>query len=352
MIQLIEKYKSHHLAKYFVSLLIVFLVYWIYKIFIWINTESTDNAYIVTDISSVSSEVKGVIKNVYIEENTAVKQGDLITEIDDSDFKANLASIEASIKESAKNIEIIEQRVPIAQITLEKDKEKLAYAKTNLDLITVDHTRTKELNKDRYASNKVFDKAKMTLAQADTDYKNAELDLQVAEQNLRLLTLQKAAEEQKFYKLTEDQKVLARSLINTKIVAPISGILANSRSSLQVGNYISAGRILFSVVQDKNLYVKANFKETQVTKFRVGDAVKLQFDSLPNLVVYGKIRSFSPGTGATFSLMPTDNSIGNFTKIVQRIPVIIDFDYPKEANGSLVAGMSVLLSVRTDQKRK
>lgn len=352
MLQFFEKYKSHPLAKYLVSLLIVVLVYSVYKIFIWINTESTDNAYIDTDISSVSSEIKGVIKNVYIGENVEVKQGDLIAEVDDSDFKANLASIEASIMESAKNIEIIEQRTLVANITLKKGKEKLAYAKTNLELITADHTRTEELNKDHYASNKVFDKSKIILAQASTDYKNAELDLQIAEQDLRLLTLRKSAEEQKFYKLVEDRKILKRSLMNTKIVAPISGVLANSRSSLQVGNYISPGRILFSVVQNKNLYVKANFKETQVAKFQVGDTVKLQFDSLPKLGVYGKIRNFAPGTGSTFSLMPTDNSIGNFTKIVQRVPVIIDFDYPKDANSHLVAGMSVEVSVRTDQKRK
>jgi membrane fusion protein (multidrug efflux system) len=105
-------------------------------------------------------------------------------------------------------------------------------------------------------------------------------------------------------------------------------------------------------VQDKNLYVKANFKETQVAKFKIGDRVKLKFDSLPKLAIYGKIRSLSPGTGSTFSLMPTDNAVGNFTKIVQRVPVIIDFDYPEDANDCLVAGMSVEVSVRTDQKRK
>ena len=352
MLKLFEKYKSHPLAKYFVALFIVLFVYLSYRAVVWFNTESTDNAYIDTDISSVSSEISGVIKSVYILENFKVKQGDLIAEIDDSDFKANLASIESSIKESAKNIEIIEQRTLIAKISLEQSKEKLSYAKTNLEIITVDYARIKALNKDNYASNKTFDQAKILFAQASTDHKNAELDLQIAERNLRLLGLEKSAEEHRFNKLNEDQKILARSLVNTKIVAPISGILGNSRSSLQVGNYISPGRILFSVVQDKNLYVKANFKETQVAKFKIGDKVKLKFDSLPKLAVYGRIRSLSPGTGSTFSLMPTDNSVGNFTKIVQRVPVIIDFDYPEEAKDLLVAGMSVEVSVRTDQKRK
>lgn len=352
MLQLLEKYKNHALAKYIVAIFIVFLVYLTYETFIWVNTESTDNAYIDTDISSVSSEIKGVLKNVYIAENAKVNQGDLIAEIDDSDFKASLASIEASINETAKNIEVIEEKSLIANMLLEQAKEKLAYANTNLEITTTDYNRIKELSKDKYASKKEFDQSKVALSQATKEFKNAELDMQIAVRNLRLLDLQKSAEEQKLAGLIADQKISARSLVNTRIIAPISGVLANSSSSLQVGNYITPGRILFVIVQDQKLYIKANFKETQVTKFRVGDKVKLEFDSLPKLVVYGKIRSLFPATGSTFSLMPTDTSIGNFTKIVQRVPVIIDFDPQENIDSRLVAGMSVEVSVRTDQKRK
>ncbi len=173
--------------------------------------------------------------------------------------------------------------------------------------------------------------------------------MQIAQQNLLLLALQKTAEEEKLKGLLQDKNIVARSLVNTKIIAPVNGIIANS--SLQVGNFVSPGRVLFFVVQDERIYVKANFKETQIARFQLGQKVKLQFDSLAKKVIYGRIRNISPATGSKFSLIPTDNATGNFTKIVQRVSVLIDFEIPKNgtSNFNLMPGMSVIVSVRTDK---
>ncbi len=348
MIKIFEKYKSHPFAKYFLILFIIILIYTAYGIYIWSRTESTDNAYIETDISNVSSEISGVIKTVLISDNMRVKAGDLIAEIDDRDYKARLASIEASISESMKNIEIIDQKILIAQTTLQQSQETLNFASTNLEISSTDYQRTKNLNKENFASNKVFDESKIVFAKAKNDYNQAKLSLQIAEQNLSLLSLQKSAEQDNLKGLLQNKNVVARSLINTKIVAPVDGILANS--SLQVGNFISSGRVLFFIIQDDKMYVKANFKETQIGKFRPKGKVKLKFDSLPKTVIYGRISSISPATGAKFSLIPPDNATGNFTKIVQRVPVLINFELPKNINGNIVPGMSVVVSVRTDQQ--
>lgn len=346
MLTLYTKYKSHPYFKYSLILGTILVIYIAYRMYVWASTESTDNAYIDADISNVSSEVTGVILNVHVRDNMLVKRGDLIAEINDQDYKSRLASIESSINTSIKNIEVISQKILIGEISLKQSRETVTFANTNFEASNTDYKRTVELNKEKFASNKILDNSKVSFTKAKTDYHQAQLNLQMAEQNLSLLSLQKAVEEKKLKGLLQDKNVVARSLVNTKLLAPVDGTLANS--SLQVGNFINPGRILFFIVQDK-MYVRANFKETQITKFLPGQKVKLQFDSLPKKVIYGKIRNILPATGSKFSLIPTDNATGNFTKIVQRIPVLIDFELPEDIkNSKLVPGMSVMVSVRTN----
>ncbi|WP_375326957.1 HlyD family secretion protein [Candidatus Tisiphia endosymbiont of Nemotelus uliginosus] len=346
MRKLYNKYKSHLYFKYAVALGSILAVYLAYRIYTWINTEATDNAYIDAAISNISSEVGGVVVKVHVLDNMVVKKGDLIAEIDDSDYKSRLASIEASINTSIKDIEVIKQKIVIGEISLKQSREALAFANTNFEANSTDYKRTVELNKENFASNKILDTSKVNFTKAKTYYNQAQLNLQMAEQNLQLLSLEKAAEEEKLKGLLQDKNVVARSLRNTKLIAPVNGILANS--SLQVGNFINPGRILFFIVQDER-YIRANFKETQIAKFLPDQKVKLRFDSIPKQVVYGKIRNISPATGSKFSLIPTDNATGNFTKIVQRIPVLIDFELPDNIHrNKLVPGMSVVVSVSTN----
>lgn len=343
MFNYIKKYKNHYITKYVLVLALVLLLYMLYSIYIWVNTQSTDNAYIEADISNISSEVGGVLNNVYVSDNTRVTKGDLIGEIDDRDYKARLSALDASINASSKSIEIIDKKIVISRINLEQVLQKLSSAQTNLDVTLVDYNRIKELNKEKFASGKTLDDAKNIYTKAKTGYNQAELDLEIAKQNLALLNLEKCAEQQNLKGLIENKKVVARSLQNTKIIAPVSGVLGNS--SLELGNYISPGRVLFSIVQDETMYIKANFKETQIAKFRPGMKVRIKFDSTKG-VIYGKIRSIAPATGSKFTLIPPDNATGNFTKIVQRVPVLIDFTIPKNTN--LLPGMSVSVSVRID----
>jgi membrane fusion protein (multidrug efflux system) len=142
---------------------------------------------------------------------------------------------------------------------LELCQKAVDFAGTNLEINSIDYTRTQELNKENFASKKAFDGSKLSFTKAKTDYTQAKLNLKIAQQNLLLLALQKAAEEEKLKGLLQDKNIAARNLVNTKIIAPVNRIIANS--SLQVGNFISPGRVLFFVVQDAQIYVKANFKD-------------------------------------------------------------------------------------------
>lgn len=343
--QIILKYKHHPFAKYVLIIVLVIFIYFGYRVYVWANTQSTDNAYIDADISNVSAEVSGVLTNLSVTNNTKVSKGDLIACIDDRDYKAKLAALEASIEACIKNIEIIEQKISIGWISLEQAAEKLKLTKISFDIASTDFTRVQELNKAKFASSKTLDDSENAYQKAKTDYKQSQLDLDISKQNLTLLDLEKSAEKEKLKELTENKKITSRSLQNTKLTAMVSGIFSNS--SLEVGNYIVPGRALFSIVQDNTMYIQANFKETQIKKFKSGMNVKIEFDSLPKKVIYGKIRNIAPATGSKFSLIPPDNATGNFTKIVQRIPVLIDFESP---NANLVPGMSAIVSIRTDQK--
>ncbi|WP_103897216.1 HlyD family secretion protein [Rickettsia fournieri] len=342
--QAIDKYKHNPFTKYVIIIALIIFIYLGYRIYVWANTQSTDNAYIDADISNVSAEVSGVLTKLFVTDNTKVNKGDLIGEIDDRDYKAKLAALEASIEACIKNIEIIEQKISIGQISLEQAAEKLKLNKISFDIVATDFMRVQELNKAKFASSKTLDDSKNTYQKAKTDYKQAQLDLDISKQHLQLLELEKAAEQEKLKELTENKKVTLRSLQNTKLIAMVPGIFGNS--SLEVGNYIVPGRALFSIVQDNTMYIQANFKETQIQKFKSGMKVKIEFDALPKKVIYGKIRNIAPATGSKFSLIPPDHATGNFTKSVQRVPVLIDFESP---NANLVPGMSAIVSIRTDQ---
>ncbi|MCZ6886751.1 MAG: HlyD family secretion protein [Rickettsia endosymbiont of Ixodes persulcatus] len=343
--QAIDKYKHHPFTKYVIIIALVIFIYFGYRIYVWVNTQSTDNAYIDADISNVSAEVSGILIKLFITNNTKVNKGNLIGEIDYRDYKAKLAALEASIEACIKNIEIIEHKTSIGQISLEQAAEKLKLAKISFDIASTDFTRVQALNKAKFASSKTLDDSRNNYQKAKTDYKQAQLDLDISKQNVALLDLEKSAEKAKFKELTENKKVTLRSLQNTKLIAMVSGIFSNS--SLEIGNYMLPGRALFSIVQDNTMYIQANFKETQIKKFKSGMKVKIEFDALPKKVIYGKIRNIAPATGSKFSLIPPDNATGNFTKIVQRVPVLIDFESP---SANLVPGMSAIVSIRTDQK--
>ncbi len=334
--------KTHPRLKYTILVIAVLAFGYVSsKLYIWSKTQSTDNAYIETEISDVSSEINGVVKNVFVLDNTEVKQGDILAEIDDDDYKANLAKAEATVNAKVNNIKVIEQTIVMEKINLKKHNTLENFAKINFDLEDVDYKRVSNLNKDKFASKKLLDDSKLALEKAKSDYNVASLAAEASKENLSLLAMQKTVAEEELKALIETKKLSERALVKTKIIAPIDGVFANS--NLQVGNYVRPGAVYFSIVP-KIMHIKANFKETQVARFKAGHKAEIEFDALPGKKIYGKIRSVAPATGSKFSLIPPDNATGNFTKIVQRVPVIIDFEVPSDIK--LVPGMSAHIAIR------
>ena len=348
MSSMLKKISSHKHAKLIAGISVLFLLFVTYRIYIWANTQSTDNAYVEADISSVSAEVGGVIDRVLVKENNFVKEGQIIAQINAADYKAKYEQAEANLDGAIRNIEMIEQNIKLAIIKQNKAVEAHEFAEENFKIAEVDYKRITELSKDNFASKKNLDNTKIAYEKAKSDLSQAVLDLQTSKESVKLLEIEKLVAIAKSNTVLQERNLAKRALDNTNIRSPIDGIIGNS--SIREGNFIRPGVILFSVVPIDKLYVKANFKETQISKFRPGMIASIEIDSESGTKIEGVIRNVSPATGSKFSLLPPANATGTFTKIVQRVPVIIDFTVPDEITDKIVPGMSTLTSVRVDQK--
>jgi len=342
----ITRFKSH---RYFAHIMIIAglaVCFLIYEMYGWFNTQTTDNAYIEADISNVSPEVSGVICEILVEENSKIKKGQIIAKINDADYRAALEKSLSTLESAKRDIEIIEKNTELAKIEETKAKEAFEFAEANFKLTKADYERIARLSKDNFASKQKLDSSEIAFEKTKNEFAQAQLNMQTTEERFLLLGIQRLSAISKYNTIKQETVLAQRALDNTVIKAPIDGTLGNS--SLKIGNYVRAGLALFAIVPDK-LYVKANFKETQISKFAPGMKAELSFDSEPNVKIKGCIRSVSPATGSKFSLLPPANATGNFTKIVQRVPVTIDFEVPEHLAGKLTPGMSTIVRIRTDR---
>ena len=340
--------KNQRYIKYAILLSAILLLYMTYTIYIWTNTESTDNAYVDADISIVGCEISGIVDKILVQDNNIVKKGAIIAEILDTDYKANLDKALADIDTKTHDIAYIEQQIHKEQLNFKKNKEQITLANTNLLLTERDLKRINELSKDNFASKKLLDDANYTFDKAKSDLNQKILDGEVIKQNLLSYDSEKLSKEANLKSLIQGKNLAQRALDNTKIRAPIDGIVANS--SIKIGNYVRAGTALLAIVPNK-MFIKANFKETQIGRLTPGMKVDIKFDLLPSKKIIGTIRNVSPATGSKFSLIPPDNATGNFTKIVQRVPVLIDFEPFTDVTINPIPGMSAKIDIRTDIKK-
>lgn len=342
---LTDKFNSYRYAKHVsVAAALVFL-FFTYEIYVWAITQSTDNAYVEADISSVSCEVTGVIDKVLVKENNVVEANQIIAKIKDDDHKANFNKAEAALDGSKRDVEIIEQNIRLSNIDQQKSDEAYQFAVESFRISEIDYRRIQTLSKDNFASKKNLDNTKILYEKAKSELAQAEFNMQTSKENLTLLEIKRFAAIAKYNTASSELDLAKRALDNTTIRSPIRGMIGNS--SLREGNYVRAGTVLFSVVPIDELYIKANFKETQISKFKQGMRVQILVDSEKGEKIEGEIRNVSPATGSKFSLLPPSNATGNFTKIVQRVPVIIDFQVPERIKNKIVPGMSVFVKVRT-----
>jgi membrane fusion protein (multidrug efflux system) len=315
------------------------------RVFYALAHESTDDAYVDGKVVTVSAEVTGNVSKVYIDDNQPVKAGDLLVEIEDRHYRLTAEEKEARWKRM--NAEETEIRLSIEEKirALERAKAELEAAQAEEQLASKEKERYQRLLEEQSVSRSRYDdaEAKWQVAAARTKAARAALaENTVGVENLKA---GRVIQRGKIREALASLDLAKLSLHKTEVRAPVSGRVA--RKNVEAGKFVSAGQPLLSIVDGSDIWIVANFKETQIEKMKVGDPVDIRVDAYPNRVFRGRVDSFQPGTGSVFSLLPPENSSGNFVKVVQRVPVKIVLDSPGKPDRALWPGMSVVPYVST-----
>jgi membrane fusion protein (multidrug efflux system) len=319
--------------------------------------ESTDDAFLDGDVVSVAPKVGGQIKRVCAENNQKVKAGDLLVEIDPRDLavlldlkKAGLAAAQANVELLKANVELRQAQIDTAKATAKVSAAQVAAVQATADRAAADLKRARELIQDHTISPQEFDSAQAAGAAAQADLKAAlekaaSDQSKVAEATAQLETARKSLEsgEAQSGQAQADLKAAELNVSYTRITAPEDGYV--TKKAIQSGDYTQVGQRLLALVPER-LYVTANFKETQLREIRPGQPVSITIDSVTGRTFRGHVESIMAGSGAAFSLLPPENAVGNYVKVVQRVPVKILFDEPLNPGHVVGPGMSVEPSVR------
>jgi len=322
------------------------------------STVSTDNAYVQADSSVVAPKVRGLVAEVLVQHNQIVKHGDPLVRIDPEEFDARVASATADLQNAQATVAAAQAALVALEAEEQLAASNIRAAQTSIRSADAQRTRA-EADNQRYenlvgsgavARSEVDQfRAVAISAQADADKSRAQFDVsrnQAAVTYAKRLTLQASvAQSEAAVARAQAALNLAKQDQNhTTIFAPIDGVVGDRQ--VEQGDYVQPGTRLLTIVPLNALYVIANFKETQTARMVVGQPVDMEVDALPGETLRGRVESFAPGSGSQFSLLPFEPGTGNFTKIVQRVPVRIRFEPDQAQLARLRPGLSTTVTVR------
>ncbi|MGO7133515.1 HlyD family secretion protein [Rhizobium leguminosarum] len=304
------------------------------------SSQSTDDATVQAEFTNVASRVAGVVETVLVEENQPVKRGDTLAVVDDRDLKIAVQNAEAALAVSEANVRTLQAQIagqgPLiaeAQAAVDADDAALLLARTN-------ESRIRQLLVKNSTAQQTLDDAVSKLATAVATRAGHIAALDGANRQLDTLNSQlegaRASSEQARASLA-DAKL---NLSYTHIAAPISGTVG--QKSVRTGAYVTVGTTLMSIVPLDKLYIRANFRETQLARVRAGQTVRFTVDALPGRLFNGTVESLGPASGASYSAIAAQNATGNFTKVTQRLPVRIAIDPDQDGSEALRVGMSAV----------
>ncbi|MCA3255087.1 MAG: HlyD family secretion protein, partial [Alphaproteobacteria bacterium] len=299
--------------------------------------------YVEADMAVISSRVAGYIKRVAVDDNQAVRPGDTLVELEDVDYRARVAAAEADAARSGDLIGAADAAQGGRAAAIREAEAALAAAEAEATRAERDRQRLSQLLENRFVSRQRYDVAVAEAASRQAAVAQARAALVAARAGVAGAGAERGAAVAARSAATAQLEAARYDLANTRIVAPVAGFVGNR--SARVGQFVRAGQQLMVVVPVDKAYVVANFKETQVARMRPGQPVTLTVDAYPDVTLKGRIVSLSPAAGSRFSILPPENATGNFTKIVQRIPIKILIDRPLPEGVRLVPGMSVRPSI-------
>jgi membrane fusion protein (multidrug efflux system) len=307
--------------------------------------ESTDDAYVGAHTATLAAKVPGYLTSVDVADNAEIKSGDVIVRIDDGDYKLAAETARDNIAIQQATVTRIGKQTAAQESAIAQAKAQLASAKAGSLRAELELARQQSLAGKEFASRQALEQAQANRDQAVAAVQGAEAGVTAAEANVAVL---KAQQEEAQRTLKQFRTALAkadRDLSFTVIRAPFDGVLGNR--AVQSGDYVQPGQRLASLVPLHEVYIDANFKETQLEHMRPGEPATVSVDALPDHDIKGHVVSVAPASGSVFSLLPPDNATGNFTKVVQRLAVRIEVPATVKTQELLRPGMSVVVSVNT-----
>lgn len=304
---------------------------------------STDDAYVQVDMTFVSPKIPGYVATVPFKENDHVKAGDVLVTMDDGDYRIALSQAEAGIDTQNRTLDRIKAQTEAARASLQQAEAQKASAMAAADNAARTANRATQLLKTAVGTQAQVDDTQTALDQANAAVAGADAQIATANANIGVLQAQYAEAQSTLKTLGLAHDKAARDLSFTVLKAPYDGVVGNL--SVEQGDLIAPGQKLAAVVPLDKLYVVANFKETQLAQLVPGEKVKIEVDAISGDEFEGTVSSLAPASGAVFSLLPPENATGNFTKVVQRVPVRIDLSEEALKSGRLRAGLSVIVGV-------
>ncbi|MCX6203684.1 MAG: HlyD family secretion protein [Bacteroidetes bacterium] len=336
--------KQANIRKIVIStLLVVALYFGGKKVIFSITHETTDNAQIETSIVPVLTRIAGYVKTISIKDYDSVGQNELVAEIDDAELQMQLEEQKADLQQTLADVSNAQAQLENGILSLKNNKGVIDLRTIKQKKSTNDLARDQNLFKEQAITRKQLEETEFQLSSSTQELNNAQTELATA--NNRIAVLRQnvnramALIDMKKTKIKETELKLSY----TKIITPSAGKIG--KKNINIGQFVQAGTPLFSIVNDSSYWIVANFKESQLESLQEGKKVKIRLDAFPELSIEGTILSLSDATGAKFSLLPPDNSSGNFIKVTQRIPVKIAINNQAGFKNKLRAGMSVFITV-------
>lgn len=344
------KSKGKRVAVIALLLVIVCALIWGVYWFLHRNHESTDDAFVKSDIAQIAPRITGTVDKIFVRDNQHVNKGDPLFTLDPADYNVALSKVEANLEAARAEYDARQKGLSLIRLTSAADinsaKAALDNAKAEAERTDADSKRYRALYARKEVSRQDLDRATTAAKSSAAQVKQARAKLAQAQAAPDQIAVRKSQASTAAARIAQAQAEVKQARLNlsyTEIRAPQSGQI--SQKSIVAGSHVSEGQSAMALVED-NPWIVANFKETQLTRMQRGQPVDIEIDAFPGKTFSGRLQSIQAGTGVTFSLLPPQNATGNFVKIVQRVPVKIVFSKPEQLEGLAISpGMSAVPTI-------
>lgn len=303
---------------------------------------STDNAYVRGDVTSLAAKVAGYVTAVEVEDNQTVRAGDVLFRIDDRDYRARLAQAVANVSAAQARLTHVDAETQLQRALIRQAEAQRRSSVAEMNLANKTHDRSRKLILSNAVSQALVDESDAARLRAEATVSGASATVEAQQQRIAVLVAQREAAVAAVTQAQAARDLAQIDLDSTVVRAPVDGVVGNRQ--VRIGRFVTTGVALLDIVPVNDVWVVANFKETQLEQIRPGQRVRITVDGYPSGALEGVVDSFAPGSGSAFSLLPTDNATGNFVRVVQRVPVKIRLVH-NPLPGRIVPGLSARVEV-------